>query len=73
MRIEFLFKLPNNKHLLSLEEMDKYLIDSMKKDFDNMDKVLVEIFDKRQSVPEANPPLRSLGKMNLTNVLKKFK
>jgi hypothetical protein len=73
MRTEFLFKLPNEKHLLSMKEMDKIIVGNMKRDFNNMDKILVEIFDKRQALPEANPPLRSLGKMSLTTVLQKFR
>jgi len=77
MRNEFLFQLERMGHLMNLREleheMNEIISQQVQKDFKKMDKLMVEIYDSRQSSPEQNPPLQSLGKMPLDLAIRKFR
>lgn len=77
MRNEFLFQLERTGHLMNLREleheMNEIISEQVQRDFRKMDKLMVEIYDSRQSIPEQNPPLRSLGKMPLDLAIRKFR
>lgn len=64
-------------HLMNLREleheMNEIISQQVQKDFKKMDKLMVEIYDSRQSSPEQNPPLQSLGKMPLDLAIRKFR
>jgi hypothetical protein len=75
MRTEFLFK-PIRGKLMDLnqlrKEMNTVISVRVQDDFAAMDRAMVEVFDRRQHDAKAHPPLRSLGKMSVRTVLKKF-
>lgn len=77
MRNEFLFQLERTGHLMNLREleheMNEIISEQVQRDFKKMDKMMVEIYDSRQSSPEQNPPLRSLGKIPLDLAIRKFR
>ena len=54
-------------------EMNTIISEQVTGDFNKLNKLMVEIYDRRQASPESNPPLRSLGKMPLDVAIKKFR
>lgn len=54
-------------------QMNEIISQGVQSDFRKMDRMMVEIYDKRQASPESNPPLRSLGKMPLETAIQKFR
>lgn len=78
MKTEFVFLAPwLSKHLLTLRELEQFfddrILDMVRQDRQNMDRIMVEIFDRRQGDAKAHPPLKSLGMMPVSTVLQKFK
>ena len=59
-------------NLIELEQrMDDVISNSVRKDFENMDRIMVDVFDARvlrNGVHETG----SLGKMSVTTVVQKF-
>jgi hypothetical protein len=74
MRSEFLVK--TKRGFLNLvefkNEMDKIMRAQISDEMSMMDKIIVEMFDKRTGDTKTHPPLNSLGKMPASDVLKKF-
>lgn len=72
---EFLYRWPGGRHLMNLIEleqrMDDVISDSVRKDFENMDKIMVDVFDARllrNGVHETG----NIGKMSVSTVVQKF-
>lgn len=75
MRADFVFKEPKGKFLTIrelTERMDIIIAKTVSDDFERWDNYLIEIFDRRGTHEKNNPPLRSLGKMPIKDVLAKF-
>jgi len=74
MRTEFLIK--TKKGLVDLNafknEMNNIMSTQFQNDFKAMDKTMVEVFDKRTGDAKTHPPLKSLGRLPITDVMKKF-
>ena len=74
MRQEFLFKVKGHKDYMSLtdliEQMTNILSKQVVNDFENFDKVMVEVFDNRQAELASHG---SLGKMPLPILIQKFR
>jgi hypothetical protein len=75
MRTEFLFK-PARGKLMDLnqlrKEMNTIICRQVQGDFAEMDRRMVEVFDQRQHSAKSSPPLKSLGKMDVSTVFRKF-
>jgi hypothetical protein len=72
---EFLYRWPGGRQLMNLIEleqrMDDVISDSVRKDFENMDKIMVDVFDVRllrNGVHETG----NIGKMSVSTVVQKF-
>jgi hypothetical protein len=72
---EFLYRWPGGRQLMNLIEleqrMDDVISDSVRKDFENMDKIMVDVFDARLLRNGLNET-GNLGKMSVSTVVQKF-
>ena len=72
---EFLYRWPGGRHLMNLIELERRMDDiissSVRKDFGNMDRIMVDVFDARvlrNGVHETG----NLGKMSVATAIQKF-
>jgi hypothetical protein len=72
---EFLYRWPGGRHLMTLIELEKRMDDiiskKVRKDFENMDNIMVDVFDARVLRNGLNET-GNLGKMSVSTVVQKF-
>jgi hypothetical protein len=72
---EFLYRWPGGRHLMNLIELEKRMDDiisnAVRKDFENMDTIMVDVFDARVLRNGLNET-GNLGKMSVSTVVQKF-
>jgi hypothetical protein len=72
---EFLYRWPGGRHLMTLIELEKRMDDiiskKVRKDFENMDNIMVDVFDARVLRNGVNET-GNLGKMSVSTVVQKF-
>jgi len=72
---EFLYRWPGGRHLMNLIELEKRMDDiisnTVRKDFENMDTIMVDVFDARVLRNGLNET-GNLGKMSVSTVVQKF-
>lgn len=72
---EFLYRWPGGRHLMTLIELEKRMDDiiskKVRKDFENMDTIMVDVFDARVLRNGVNET-GNLGKMSVSTVVQKF-
>ena len=74
MRTEFLIKTKGGMVDLNTfrKELNAELSNMVARDFSAMDAMMVEVFYKRSKQSKTSPPLRSLGKLPASDVIRKF-
>ena len=74
MKTEFLIKTKSGMVDLNTfrKELDAELNAQVARDFRAMDAMMVEVFYKRSKQSKTSPPLRSLGKLPASDVIRKF-
>jgi predicted HTH transcriptional regulator len=74
MKTEFMFKFPGQKDFMSLtdliEQMTEILSNKVVQDFQDLDKIMIEVYDNRLSSTAGHG---SLGKMPLPILIQKFR
>ena len=72
---EFLYRWPGGRHLMNLIELEKRMDDiisnTVRKDFENMDTIMVDVFDARVLRNGLNET-GNRGKMSVSTVVQKF-